>query len=138
MPDSGTAPYTYTWLPSGGNASLAINLVPKCYTVTVKDAYGCTWSGSKCVSLNIGIESIGGSNENIAVSPNPASHLLNISYPGHEYKYAVNDQLGRLVKSNVINYDKAIISVEDLSPGIYFLDIESVNVHVRKKIIIEH
>jgi choice-of-anchor B domain-containing protein len=138
VPESGTAPYTYTWLPSGGNASLAINLVPKCYTVSVKDANGCTWSGSKCVSLNIGIESIGGSIENITLSPNPADHILSISYPGHEYKYTVCDQLGRLVKANPINYSNAILSVEDLSPGIYFLDIESLNVHVRKKIIIEH
>ncbi|KUG09048.1 hypothetical protein ASU33_19685 [Solirubrum puertoriconensis] len=38
----GTAPYTYSWSPSGGTAATASNLTAGTYTVTVTDANGCT------------------------------------------------------------------------------------------------
>lgn len=37
----GTAPYTYSWSPSGGNGSTATGLTPGNYTVTVTDSKGC-------------------------------------------------------------------------------------------------
>jgi gliding motility-associated-like protein len=37
----GVAPYTYTWLPTGGNASVAVNISPNTYTILVQDAIGC-------------------------------------------------------------------------------------------------
>lgn len=37
----GTAPFTYTWSPSGGNAATASNLGAGSYTITVKDNAGC-------------------------------------------------------------------------------------------------
>ncbi|MFI5149264.1 MAG: T9SS type A sorting domain-containing protein [Bacteroidia bacterium] len=37
----GTAPYTYSWSPSGGTASTASSLAAGTYTVLVKDANGC-------------------------------------------------------------------------------------------------
>lgn len=37
----GTGPYTYTWLPTGGNASVAIGLVPNSYTIYAQDSNGC-------------------------------------------------------------------------------------------------
>ena len=38
----GTAPYTYSWSPSGGTGSTASNLAAGSYTVTVTDANGCS------------------------------------------------------------------------------------------------
>ncbi|WP_309869988.1 T9SS type A sorting domain-containing protein, partial [Chryseobacterium camelliae] len=38
----GTAPYTYSWSPSGGTAATASGLAAGTYTVTVTDANGCT------------------------------------------------------------------------------------------------
>jgi len=38
----GTAPYTYSWSPSGGTAATATGLSAGTYTVTVTDANGCT------------------------------------------------------------------------------------------------
>lgn len=52
---NGTPPYTYTWLPSGGNGSVAINLSPNSYTVLAKDATGCTGSGQLIIYSNTGI-----------------------------------------------------------------------------------
>ncbi len=39
---SGTGPFTYSWLPSGGNAATATNLCPGTYTATVSNPLGCT------------------------------------------------------------------------------------------------
>ena len=41
-PTGGTTNYTYSWQPSGGNASVANNLCVGNYTATVTDANGCT------------------------------------------------------------------------------------------------
>ncbi|MFH6990397.1 choice-of-anchor L domain-containing protein, partial [Flavobacterium collinsii] len=38
----GTAPYTYSWAPSGGSAATASNLAAGTYTVTATDSKGCT------------------------------------------------------------------------------------------------
>ncbi len=40
--NGGTAPYTYSWFPSGGNGPSASGLVPGNYTVTVTDSKLCT------------------------------------------------------------------------------------------------
>ncbi|WKW47122.1 T9SS type A sorting domain-containing protein [Myroides sp. JBRI-B21084] len=38
----GTAPYTYSWSPSGGTAATATGLAAGTYTCTITDANGCT------------------------------------------------------------------------------------------------
>ena len=45
----GTAGYTYSWFPSGGTSSTALNLTTGNYTVTITDANGCTQSSSASV-----------------------------------------------------------------------------------------
>lgn len=52
---NGTAPYTYTWLPTGGNASVAVNLSPATYTILAKDAMGCTGSTQLIILNNSGV-----------------------------------------------------------------------------------
>ncbi|HXC03594.1 MAG TPA: T9SS type A sorting domain-containing protein, partial [Bacteroidia bacterium] len=42
----GTAPYTYSWSPSGGTAATASGLTAGTYTILVKDASGCFSSAS--------------------------------------------------------------------------------------------
>jgi hypothetical protein len=46
----GTAPYTYSWSPSGGNAATANGLPAGTYTCTVTDAHGCSTSSSVTVT----------------------------------------------------------------------------------------
>jgi hypothetical protein len=41
-PSGGTAPYTYSWSPSGGSAATATGLAPGNYTVTITDSKGCS------------------------------------------------------------------------------------------------
>src|SRR5207253_1847787 len=49
-PGGGTAPYTYLWSPSGGNAITANNLTAGNYTVTVTDSHGCTITSTSTVT----------------------------------------------------------------------------------------
>lgn len=50
----GTAPYTYVWSPSGGNAATASNLAAGTYTINVLDNAGC--SASTTVTITSGVE----------------------------------------------------------------------------------
>ena len=51
----GTPPYTYTWLPVGGSASVAVGLTPGNYTVLVKDALGCNGNGLLIINNASGV-----------------------------------------------------------------------------------
>ena len=53
----GTPGYTYSWLPSGGNAATASNLGAGIYTVTVTDANSCTSTTTVSIS-NIGAPTV--------------------------------------------------------------------------------
>ena len=46
----GTIPYSYSWLPSGGNSATANGLVPGTYTCNITDANGCTTSQSATIT----------------------------------------------------------------------------------------
>lgn len=50
----GTAPFTYTWSPSGGSAATASNLAPTTYTVQVSDVNSCTATASGTVTQSSG------------------------------------------------------------------------------------
>ena len=49
-PAGGTAGYTYTWSPTGGNAATASNLSAQNYTVTVEDANSCATTSTLTIS----------------------------------------------------------------------------------------
>ena len=49
--NGGISPFSYTWQPSGGPNYKSINLAPGCYTVSIKDAAGCTTSTVACVDV---------------------------------------------------------------------------------------
>ncbi|MFM9052061.1 MAG: hypothetical protein ACKOKF_07060, partial [Bacteroidota bacterium] len=46
----GTGPYSYNWLPTGGNASTASNLTAGNYTVTITDSRGCTFTRTTTIT----------------------------------------------------------------------------------------
>ncbi len=61
----GTAGYSYSWFPSGGGASSALNLSAGTYTVEVTDANGCTSSSTTIVTQPAAM--------NLATSSTPAT-----------------------------------------------------------------
>jgi gliding motility-associated-like protein len=50
VPATGTAPYSYTWSPSGGNTATASNLIAGTYTVLVSDNNSCTTTAVAIIS----------------------------------------------------------------------------------------
>jgi hypothetical protein len=73
----GSAPYTYLWLPTGGNNDTAVGLLSGAYTVKVTDSVGCTASQFGNVNENtapvltifsvINVTCFGGSNGSATV-----------------------------------------------------------------------
>jgi SprB repeat/Secretion system C-terminal sorting domain len=49
-PAGGTAPYTYSWAPGGGNAAAASNLSAGTYVITLKDNHGCSTTASATIT----------------------------------------------------------------------------------------
>lgn len=82
----GTAPYTYTWLPSGGNASVATNITSGNYSITVKDANNCSITFTTTIGTNTSIISSSVTIQNAscsspgAVTVTPTGGTPNYSY----------------------------------------------------------
>lgn len=80
----GTAPYSYAWSPTGGNAASATNLGPGNYTVTIVDGAGCistvdvtiTEPAAITLQANITDEDCGLANGAIAVQASGGTGLI--------------------------------------------------------------
>lgn len=136
-PTSGTSPYTYTWIPSGGNSATAINLAPACYSVAVNDANNCSLTQTLCVGFSTGLQTNLATNANFNLYPNPAKNVVTIECQSTNFNYALYNNLGQLLVSNKNNVNKTVIDLTDFSKGIYFITVEIGNQKHRKKLIID-
>lgn len=111
--NNGTPPYTYTWLPTGGNASVAVNLGPGTYTILGKDVTGCTGSTQLIIINSTGI----------TVQMNPIPFMLNC-----------NGDSNAQIIANVINATPPLsyswtpaapnsATITNLSAGIYSVTV---------------
>ena len=133
----GSGPYTYNWLPSGGNLSTATNLAPGCYTVTVTDANACSVSTATCVMFITDLRSLNTNYKDVLIYPNPAHSNVTIEYNGSLFNYALYNNLGQLVTTKLQNQTKTVIPLNEISKGVYLLEVEIETVKVRRKLIIE-
>ena len=132
---SGSAPYTYTWLPTGGNASTAYSLSPSCYSIIVNDVNGCVVTSTVCVSFITKLQN----NKyliDLLVYPNPANGRLTINFPGENFNYTLFTNEGQLINCVKNNHEKVEINLNEFLKGIYFLELEIGQEVLRKKIII--
>ncbi|MDX2171817.1 MAG: choice-of-anchor B family protein [Bacteroidota bacterium] len=136
-PISGTSPYTYTWIPTGGNSATAINLAPACYSVNVNDANNCSLSQTVCVGFSTDLQSSGSSISNLILYPNPAKNSVTVELQGTNFNYSVYNNLGQLLVINKNNVNKTVINLTDFSKGIYFIMVENGNQKIRRKLIID-
>ncbi|AZA86643.1 T9SS C-terminal target domain-containing protein [Chryseobacterium shandongense] len=80
----GTAPYTYSWSPSGGTAATATGLSAGTYTVTVTDANACTLTRTFTITQSVPVAApTGTSPQNFA----PGSTLSALVVTGQNIKW---------------------------------------------------
>lgn len=89
----GTAPYTYAWSPSGGNAATATNLSPGTYTVTVTDATGCVIPGIAVIPVATSMTAILSSSPDSCPSPSgQAVAIVSGGSPPYTYSWMPSGQ----------------------------------------------
>ncbi|MCE3227092.1 MAG: hypothetical protein K0S32_1643 [Bacteroidetes bacterium] len=133
----GLSPYTYSWSPAAGSASVIGNLSQGCYTVSITDAANCTKTATTCVGVMLptGIKTVSGTTA-LSVYPNPAKNNVTIEY-ATTFAYTLFNQLGQIVKANKNNLGKTLVDLSELPKGLYFIEVQSGKEKLRKKLIIE-
>ncbi|MBP6658465.1 MAG: T9SS type A sorting domain-containing protein, partial [Bacteroidia bacterium] len=64
-PSGGSAPFTYSWSPSGGSAATANNLTAGTYVVTTTDNTGCIATNSVVITQPAAIVASAGANQSV-------------------------------------------------------------------------
>ncbi|CAN5170947.1 hypothetical protein BH09BAC5_BH09BAC5_06630 [soil metagenome] len=89
---SGSAPYTYSWSPTGGTNSSASNLSAGTYTVTVTGSDGCITTQTVAITQPTSMaDSINSTAENCGASDGSASVIVNGGTPGYTYTWNTGD-----------------------------------------------
>jgi serine protease len=132
----GIPPYTYTWMPSGGNSANAVNLLPGCYTVTVEDANACQLEASSCIAISTGITKTL-HNSSLQIYPNPAKNSVSIDWKGFTFDCTIYNALGQqlLTKNDISN--SYFVDLADYAKGIYLIEVQSGSEKIIKKLVIE-
>ncbi len=130
----GSGPFTYTWLPTGGNNASALGLAPGCYTVNVTNAMHCVTSTTMCLDVSTGLARQAESR--LKIYPNPAQRFVTIEFLNHNFDVLISNHLGQIVfeKTNLTN--TAGLDLEGLSSGIYYIQIFSNGEIFRQKQVI--
>lgn len=123
----GTAPYTCIWNdPAQTNGTTVSNLCPGTYTCTITDANNCSQVETVVIQgTNDIVENLAG---NILLAPNPMNDFISISSTWHqEFDCAIHitSMLGDIQISIKAHFSqgKALVNLEELPSGIYFLEI---------------
>jgi serine protease len=134
-PSGGVAPFTYTWIPQGGNAALASGLTAQCYTISMTDANGCVYSDTACVTISNGIKESNISD--VKIYPNPVHGSLTIEMSAAGFNYTVFNSLGQLILHAKAEQNKEEINLEEFAKGIYFVEVETPQIKIHRKILVE-
>jgi hypothetical protein len=131
----GVGPYSYTWSPSGGNASTANGLLPGCYTVTVADINNCVSTSTTCVGFITGVKDQ--TNSSIFnLYPNPTTGNLNVEFgTSAERTTEVIDVTGRIIATEKTSGPNAQLNLSAYSNAVYYLVIKESKGVSRFKIV---
>ncbi len=146
IPSGGTAPYTYSWAPTGGTNATATGLDAGTYTCTITDINGCIISVVVTIGTTngVGIATTNFENLTVTIFPNPAQDHLQLILSTDQKNYLqleIYNVLGEKVetldfgKVSAVNFTYNTIA---LTNGIYFFRVSSGEVTTIRKITISH
>jgi len=146
IPSGGTAPYTYSWAPTGGTNATATGLDAGTYTCTITDINGCIISVVVTIGTTngVGIATTNFDNLTVTIFPNPAQDHLQLILSTDQKNYLqleIYNVLGEKVetldfgKVSAVNFTYNTIA---LTNGIYFFRVSSGEVTTIRKITISH
>lgn len=130
-----------------GNATIAGDMlsVTGLGTVSVQAAqegnqqYAPAFSGlvSFDVEENTGIEQEFA--QQVSVYPNPASNSVMVSMPDNgEKQIYIVDLIGKTYRHYIVFGKEVSLKTDDLSNGLYFIQITSGNISIAKKLVVKH
>ena len=139
----GNTPYSYEW-STGENTAQITPIINGDYWVVISDANGCV-SDTSFISFTLIPTPIQDLNiDKLSIYPNPSQNVFNVEFTSltrHNLKVRIISSIGEIVY--VDNANKHIgayrnsISLKEYSRAIYFLEIETDNGIVNKKLILQ-
>ena len=76
-------------------------------------------------------------NNKLIIYPNPATNFINISNNETIYSISISDIKGSLIFSKSYEQNNTLINVSNFDKGIYFLEIETNDGVINKKLILQ-
>jgi hypothetical protein len=133
---------SYTWSTSANTSTIAVNPTSSTsYTVTGElNTCKNTKIFLQGVSICLGLDETTVGTENVLIFPNPAmsSFFVKLNTPNPQATLKVFDLTHRLVKTTFLNSTINTINVEDLSEGLYNVQIQNGNEIWIQKMVIKH
>lgn len=132
----GTAPYTYTWSPTGGNAPLADSLCIGNYTVTVGDANNCPTASATVTIAPIVVISITATSQSVSCNgacDGAASATASSGVPPYTMTWSVSPTYTVVTSCNSV---VSTCSVGGLCPGTYVVGAVDQNGCVNKDSVV--
>jgi len=127
-------PTSFQWLNCGSNFSPIVGATNQSFTAITNGNYAVQISQGSCTGISecTTISNVSIFEENIkrgTVFPNPSSDIITISTNFNEAtNYELIDAQGRIVMQGIFNEAKAILNLEALNPGTFFIKIERIPV----------
>ncbi len=142
--NGGTAPYQYQWDENANNqtTSLASDLSPGVYHVTITDSNNCTITYNGAVGFTTALENELGVNT-FEIFPNPTSESVNLKIEmssSNSFVISIRDLSGKTIEyfnvSSTSSFSQSI-NLSSLSQGVYILEMElSEQEILQKKLVV--
>ena len=127
-------PTSYQWLNCATNFSPIVGATNQSFTAITNGNYAVQISQGSCTGISecTTISNVSLLEENkkeVMIFPNPSSDIITISTNFNEAtNYELIDAQGRIVMQGIFNEAKAILNLEALNPGTFFIKIERIPV----------
>jgi len=127
-------PTSYQWLNCATNFSPIVGATNQSFTAITNGIYAVQITQGSCTGISecttISNVSLLEENKNeVMIFPNPSSDIITISTNLKEAtNYELIDAQGRIVMQGIFNEAKAILNLEALNPGTFFIKIERIPV----------